>query len=175
MTSSFTPGSLQSVQDRVQSLAKFIAANVAEGSEVTLIARSIDSPVVQACDAAADALAAANASVRAVFLQSNVGSWAEAPAGDGFARDIRLALNPRLLEAHEQLVIAPRAVWIGDCMRRDPSKRDAFSQEKVGCTVTATFAALSFEKLWQIGTPRVPALSALGSVPAIQQGREIIG
>lgn len=175
MTTSFTPAQVPSVQDKVQSLAKFISANLADGCEVTLIARSIDSPIVRACEQASEALAAAHASVRAVFLQTNIGVWSDATAAAALNRDVRLALNPRLLEAHEQLVIAPRAVWIGDCMRRDPAKRDAFAQEKIGCTVTTTFAALSFEKLWQIGTPVMPALSALGSVPAVAQRRDVTG
>jgi hypothetical protein len=159
------PTALSTADDRAQSLSRFVAAHLSQGCDVTVIARSAESPVVKALEAVREDIGAAGASVRAIFLQSNVGAWG---AVDGvFARDVRLALNPRLLEAHEQLVISPTAVWIGDCMRRDPMKRDAFSQEKLGCATTVKFAALSFEKLWQLATPAMGALAAMGSVPAI--------
>jgi hypothetical protein len=35
------------------------------------------------------------------------------------------ARHPRLVEAHEQLVLGPETCWIGDCMQRDPAKCDA--------------------------------------------------
>jgi hypothetical protein len=161
----FNPSALPTVDDKTQSLSRFVATHLSDGAEITVIARSVESPIVKAIDASRAEIAAAGVSIRAIFLQSNIGNWGE---GDGTSsRDVRLALNPRLLEAHEQVVISPTAVWIGDCMRRDPVKRDAFSQEKVGCAVTAKFAVLSFEKLWAISTPALSALVSMGSVPAV--------
>lgn len=140
---------MPSAPSKADHLRDVIVRELRDGGEVCVIARSSDSPVVRALDAAAATLSACNAHVRVVFLQAGcrVGDY-----GDMVTIDARFALNPRLLEAHEQLVVG-QTVWFGDCMRRDPSKRDAFSQEKVGCSVTSSFAALSFEKLWALGTP----------------------
>ena len=51
--------------------------------------------------------------------------------------EIRWAKNPRMLDAHEQLVIGPNSTWMGDCMRRDPTKRDAFQSFNVDCPEAA--------------------------------------
>jgi hypothetical protein len=64
------------------------------------------------------------------------------------------------LSAHEQLVLAPDRAWIGDSMRREPSKRDAYESFAAGCAETATNAARSFEKIWRASAPvrSVPVL-----------------
>jgi hypothetical protein len=141
-------------QTKIDHLRDLIVSQVAEAGEITLIARSADSPVVMAAASARDTLVERGASVRIVFLQH--GSRMSDAFCEAVSVDTRLALNPRLLEAHEQMVVG-NAIWLGDCMRRDPLKRDAFTQVKVGCAVTSTFAALSFEKLWAIGTPVIGA------------------
>jgi hypothetical protein len=158
------------VPDKVPHLTRFIEAHLAQGADVSLIARSNDSPIALAIIAARETMVEKQANVRAVFMQSPPSSW----IADQQLPDFRVALNPRLLEAHEQLVIGRAAVWIGDCMRRDPYKRDAFQQEKVACAVTSQFAAVSFERLWVIGTPVVPSLAAISAVPA-SPSRDVAG
>ncbi len=37
----------------------------------------------------------------------------------------RVANDRRLFDAHEQLVLSAKDTWTGDCMRRDPTKRDS--------------------------------------------------
>ena len=61
---------------------------------------------------------------------------------------MRWARHPRLIEAHEQLVLGAQTCWIGDCMRRDPAKCDAFESYVEGCGEAAGCALVSFERLW---------------------------
>lgn len=62
--------------------------------------------------------------------------------------DCRLARDPRLLDAHEQLWLDGETVWIGDCMRREPAKRDAFECYAAGCEATARSAETAFNRIW---------------------------
>ena len=59
-------------------------------------------------------------------------------------------IRPRLIEAHEQLVLGPETCWIGDCMRRDPAKCDAFENFIEDCGEASGCAIVSFERLWAI-------------------------
>jgi hypothetical protein len=61
--------------------------------------------------------------------------------------------DPRLLEAHEQLVLSDKKAWIGDCMRRDPSRRDAYESCCDGSDSRASWAARSFEHMWAAAAP----------------------
>ena len=72
-----------------------------------------------------------------------------------FSHEIRWARHPRLIEAHEQLVLGPETCWIGDCMRRDPAKCDAYESYVEGCGEAAGCAAVSFERLWLASQPMV--------------------
>ena len=72
-----------------------------------------------------------------------------------FSHEIRWAKHPRLIEAHEQLVLGPETCWIGDCMRRDPAKCDAYESYVEGCGEAAGCAAVSFERLWLACQPMV--------------------
>ena len=51
---------------------------------------------------------------------------------------------------HEQLVLGPAASWVGDCMRRDPMKRDAYECYAADCSKTAGWARTSFDRFWNI-------------------------
>ena len=73
--------------------------------------------------------------------------------GVAFMHEIRWARHPRLIEAHEQLVIDTETCWIGDCMRRDPTKCDAYESFVEGCGEAAGCAAVSFERLWTTCQP----------------------
>jgi hypothetical protein len=67
--------------------------------------------------------------------------------------EARWARHPRLIEAHEQLVLGPETCWIGDCMRRDPSRCDAYENYVEGCGEAAGCAIVSFERLWFASEP----------------------
>lgn len=120
-----------------------------------LIARSLDSPVARVV---ADLVRQQRLKlpVRAILttldcLAATDGETAsDAPI---FAVALRLACDPRLLDAHEQLVLGPRTCWIGDCMRRDPLKRDAYEAFASDSRCKARRASQSFERLWRISTP----------------------
>ena len=92
----------------------------------------------------------------------------------------RFLTDARMLEAHEQLVLGPATVWIGDCMRRDPSKRDAFETYCDLNVPTARSARRSFERMWSMASTTGPGqgvrrLTDLpgcvpGSLSAFQRG-----
>lgn len=165
-----------SIGEKVAILSEYIANELdsrpARGMNATdpcylLIARSPDSPVAQALRAHAANLAAAGIRVRAIFSEIEGGRAAAATLAAPFAvpSECRLARDPRLLAAHEQLVLAGDCAWIGDCMRREPSKRDTYERFALNCTETAGNATRSFERLWRIATPvdafpRMPAALA---------------
>ena len=75
-------------------------------------------------------------------------AWFDAGRAIGFDHEVRWARHPRLIEAHEQLVLGPQTCWIGDCMRRDPMKCDAFESYVEGCGEAAGCALVSLERLW---------------------------
>ena len=97
-------------------------------ASLSLVARSADSPVAHALAGMGERLIGNGLAVRAIFAtmgpQEVAMSWCAGGALP-FDRDVRMMHNPRLLEAHELLVLGPRTCWIGDSMRRDPAKRDA--------------------------------------------------
>jgi hypothetical protein len=89
--------------------------------------------------------------------------------GVAFTHEIRWARHPRLVEAHEQLVLGPETCWIGDCMRRDPAKCDAYESYVEGCGEAAGCAAVSFERLWGASEPLVSRTAHRGGSPRAGQ------
>jgi hypothetical protein len=92
-----------------------------------------------------------------------------------FSHEIRWAKHPRLIEAHEQLVLGPETCWIGDCMRRDPAKCDAYESYVEGCGEAAGCAAVSFERLWLACQPmlsqtarRIGGMGPSGPMPVLE-------
>jgi hypothetical protein len=162
-----------SIREKVAKLSAFIASDIATrtarglhaaGGCYLLIARSPESPVALALREHASALAKSGIRVRAVFSEVDPGQRAATIMAAPFVLpgECRIARDPRLLAAHEQLVLAPDCSWIGDCMRREPSKRDAYECFAPSCAQTAAHAARSFERLWRAAAPMqsVPVLSA---------------
>lgn len=146
---------------KVDVLARFIvahcsAARAGDGasSVLSVVARSAQSPVCQALAQVGGVVASEGLRVRLIVSalpdELATASWVNGNSDLAFAREIRWARHPRLIEAHEQLVAGPHAAWLGDCMRRDPAKRDALEQFKPDCRETAAFAATSFERLWRL-------------------------
>jgi hypothetical protein len=154
------PTAPQTADDRCAKLAAFITSHLPERIDctgITLLARSAASPAAEAIVQLGPELAARRVHVRVVFttLGPEGGSvdWSAATSGLPFTRDVRWASHPRFAEAHEQLVVAGEACWIGDCMRRDPGKRDVF-ERFAGTDVSALqFAAASFERIWSRAEP----------------------
>jgi hypothetical protein len=134
-------------------------ALAAKSHEVLLIARSFESPVAKALAGHAAQIAATRRPVRMILARADRGEmpvgW---PLADGVQVDceIRWARNPRLLEAHEQLVLSSATCWIGDSMRRDPAKCDAYETFAESNSEAATAARVSFERLWAVSQPLFP-------------------
>lgn len=149
--------------DKIEVLKTFIAAaadRIENGltravAGPTLIARSPESPVAQAFLNSNHPIFSKIAP-RIVFTQS-VANIADlgltGPMVASLERQFRVLTDIRYLDAHEQLVLSADCSWIGDCMRRDPMKRDAFEKFAAECAATAGFAAVSFERFWRAARP----------------------
>ncbi len=149
--------------DKLDSLKSFIATAAARleiSSDLpriapTLIARSPESPAAQALLSAPAAIFKFGAP-RIIFTRlANTACVPDLPDAMSLSinRQFRLLDDPRILDAHEQLVLGTDCAWIGDCMRRDPMKRDAFEKFADGCGITTAFAMKSFERLWSVARP----------------------
>ncbi len=149
--------------DKIEALKSFIEA-AASRLEIpsdlartapTLLARSPESPVAQAILAAPAGLYRFGAP-RIIFTRlCDASAMPALPdvMARAAERQFRLLADARYLDAHEQLVLATDCCWIGDCMRRDPMKRDAFEKFSESCANTARFATVSFEHLWNAARP----------------------
>ena len=127
-----------------------------EPAEYLLIARSPLSPVCRALANLASILEKHNISVRAVF--TTIEDDAELPEAANFSKHFepavaRLVDDARLFEAHEQLVLDTETCWIGDCMRREPSKRDAYECYATTAEEIASAATKAFSSFWRQGRP----------------------
>jgi hypothetical protein len=145
-------------------LKSFIAdgINATTLAGVTLVAKSCDSPVALALNAALSGSAGDDIGVRAIVMEWGIDEVAIASLMDRANSEVRVLRDPRFGAAHEQLVISTDRVWMGDCMRRDPSKRDAFEIYHSGNRASRDHAAASFEKLWASATPlkRIDSVNA---------------
>lgn len=61
---------------------------------------------------------------------------------------IRWARNPRLLEAHEQVIYGETLCWSGDAMRRDADKRNALALFEEEAPESVRLGRLAFAALW---------------------------
>ncbi len=164
-------------EEKETKLMQFVLGEVAAGRAKlegtwSIIALSMDSPVVAAVRRVLSDLSAGERLSLAIVL---TGRMKHVP-GDGFegvgALCMRTASNPRLLDAHEQLVVGERSSWTGDCMRRDPRQRDAFERFENDNSEAADWAQRSFERLWQMAVPMPNSTQRVGTV---QDRREIDG
>lgn len=169
-------------EDKEAKLKSFIADALAarhDGADgfsnaITLVARAPDSPVAQAVLAMAGEIAAANIAVRVVLFENEPMSedCITQSLLDVGAIDARFLNDQRFASAHEQLVVGDDRVWIGDCMRRDPAKRDAFEMYHTGSNATASHAAASFAKLWDKSITVNRVVSAKVAADVILAGQQ---
>jgi len=172
-------------EEKEQKLQEFIFQHLAgaqhggdasHATHLLIIARSLESPLVKAVAGLTNEITAAGLSARMILAQVDreplPEEWGRAIT---FSHEIRWAKHPRLIEAHEQLVLGPETCWIGDCMRRDPAKCDAYESYVEGCGEAAGCAAVSFERLWLACQPmvshtarRVGGIGAGGPPPIIE-------
>ena len=110
-----------------------------------LLALSAESPVATALAELAPEISAAGVRMEALLLRRSSTAKLEGV-------ECRFVTDLRLLDAHEQLVLDRATAWIGDCMRRDPLKRDAYELFS-DSPVTAGHAARSFAQIWRAAGP----------------------
>jgi hypothetical protein len=154
--------------DKTEALSTFIldwlrceAVRVRAGSlsdtSILALARSPKSPVIGALSSAGADIASAGLSVKVAFATiadaPGLEPWIDPNSMLAFGREVRHAANPRMSEAHEQLVLGSNAVWFGDCMRRDPSQRDAYESYCPDNPALALSCTQTFTRLWQRTTP----------------------
>jgi hypothetical protein len=126
------------------------------------VARSSESPLLKALAAIAEDIGPLN--IRLITAVCDDAALSLAGSLDSIARSHRHLSDPRHLNAHEQLILGPNCSWIGDCMRREPAKRDAYEQFAPDCALTAKWASMAFERLWsaadvkRIETVRLPEM-----------------
>jgi hypothetical protein len=114
--------------------------------------------------------------VRAIFTEVDQTNPVHLREPFSMPSECRLARDPRLLAAHEQLSLSATYTWVGDCMRREPGKRDALEHYAANCAKTAAHAARSFENLWRATLPvySVPPLAAaLAQMPDLAAGETL--
>jgi hypothetical protein len=137
------------------------------GGGISVIARSLASPVARAIGALAGEIAAAGLSVRVLVMRGEgAGDVRGFPQAAGLDCEVRLAKDPRLIEAHEQLALGPGTCWTGDSMRRDPSACDAYESFVEDCAEIAGAAQSTFERLWSGGEPLFTGPVPAAVVPA---------
>lgn len=160
-----SPRILQAGRDEKETKLKdFIAAHLtalaasgtkAQNTTYTIVVRAPDSPAAKALTLLDHELVAAGIAVRVLLLETDTGG--EEKGGKSILElanaEIRLLNDPRFAAAHEQLVLGNGRVWIGDCMRRDPTKRDAFEMFHADNAAAARHADVSFARMWKLGKP----------------------
>ena len=142
--------------------AHLLTVTTNEPTTWLLIARSSHSPVVKALNALAGDIAKAQVTVRAILAVLDTGAVdTQTETMMLCPTECRVASNPCLLEAHEQLVLSATTCWIGDSMRREPDKRDAYECYAADHATTAHWSTTSFNRLWAASDTIVPrALAA---------------
>lgn len=138
------------------------------GREYTLVLRSLQSPVARALATLSSDLAAGAVTLRLVMVQPILGADTGLATGDGadlapILLAARVLRDIRFLDAHEQLCLGDANTWFGDCMRREPGKRDAYECYAADNPDLARWAATSFERLWAQGEPVARAEPTVGA------------
>lgn len=146
-------------EDKENKLKAFIQRHLANASRegaphgmvCLLVARTCDSPVIKALLSFAREPDAPQLRVSALLTNVVAGDAAAASAFELSTGDscCRLSRDSRLLDAHELLILGQTAVWIGDCMRRDPATTDSYERYSEDCVETAARALVSFGRLWR--------------------------
>jgi hypothetical protein len=156
----------------VESLTALAESPGSNGS-VTMMVRSVDSPTARALGAALAEVPLDALDVKVIIADTRVEDAALPSLRDVAGIEFRLLSDPRFGASHEQLVVGRTHVWIGDCLRRDPNKRDAFEIYHKADPVARKCASVSFEKLWGRAKPLVrlngaqlsPEMIAAGNGP----------
>src|SRR5262245_65163605 len=141
------------------------------GFNLTMILRSPASDPAKALIGLKGALKRAGLGAKVIVAQLDPGDELRrlfaaltelAPQADA-ADLIRWARNPRLLEAHEQVIYGGTMCWSGDAMRRGADRRNALTLFEENSADKARFGRLAFAALWAASSP-VPERPLTGSL-----------
>lgn len=138
----------------------------------SVLARNLESPCARAIAKIAADQTSSLLAIRAIVLDAETPALSHAGPSlpDIDIAELRILKDARFTAAHEQLVLGETRVWIGDCMRRDPVKRDAFQLFHGDEPFAARHARTSFERLWIKAGPAKTVLNTL--VPGLVAARE---
>lgn len=137
-----------------------LAEGPAGSGTVTMMVRSVESPTARALYAALAEVSLATLDVRVIIADTRVEDASLPSLRDIASIEFRLLSDSRFGASHEQLVVGRTHVWIGDCLRRDPNKRDAFEIYHKADPVARKCATVSFENLWTRAKPLMSMKSA---------------
>jgi hypothetical protein len=149
------------------------AEDPARDDSVTAFLRNPDSPAARALCAVWFDGRAEGARIRILICDTHADDSVATSVLDISGAEFRVFSDRRFGAAHEQLVIGSKRVWIGDCLRRDPTKRDAFELYHANDAATRLFAAASFERLWTRGRSIKPARAESVSPEIITAGKGV--
>lgn len=154
--------------DKEARLKDFIGDGLAPREEgpadhkcLTVFVRNPDSPVARALCAAWSEGRIDDTRIRILICDTNAEEPTATSVLDIPHAEFRVLADHSFGPAHEQLVVRQSRVWIGDCLRRDPTKRDAFEIYHADDAAIGVFASASFEKLWVRGRPLKPLASSV--------------
>ena len=157
--------------DKIEKLIAFIneqlerrlsAGDDSADDEFQVVALSVHSPVICALQHVAGRQDLEGVKIKLIVADKSSDKFLH-QLSDFSRISIRWAQNIRLLDAHEQLVLSESCCWTGDCMRREPAKRDAFECFADDCKETARWARISFERLWSVSIPLMGNDETVGS------------
>ena len=128
---------------------------------ISIVARSPASPIMLAMQAAATDLQNQHVSVRVVLsdvdpekaLRSAWRSISMLAPDQKHVDLVRWANSPAILEAHEQVIMGEHMCWLGDAMRREPGRRDAFDIFEADAPKTCLLGLKSYSRMWQHARP----------------------
>jgi hypothetical protein len=138
---------------------------------VSILVRNPDSPVARALYAAFAEGLVPGTNMQILLGEALQEEPAQASILDVPGVEIRYLGDARFGAAHEQLVIGQNYVWIGDCLRRDPTKRDAFEVFHAKADSHSHFAIVSFRNLWAAAQPLIRAKADTMVVEIVANGQ----
>jgi hypothetical protein len=147
------------------------------GSSLTMILRSAESDPAKALIGMKGALQRAGARAKVILaklepeddLRQLFAGLSELAPQQPSHELIRWARNPRLLEAHEQVIYGDALCWSGDAMRRDADKRNALALFEEEASESVRFGRLAFAAIWAQSSP-VPERRLMGPASARPSG-----
>ncbi len=142
----------------IADLENLTATKTHNNPTYSVIVRSTQSPVFKALSSLKTQIDQAGVTVKMIISTIDDSFQDHPPQEQTAGAEIdspntRLVSDHRLFDAHEQLVLSENRVWIGDIMRREPAKRDAYENYNENCETSTIWAKRAFDRLWEVSKP----------------------